>query len=79
MIMFTLNKVVTALALCSTLALSSYAIAKPEQGGNKQKMKRMFAALSVTDTQKQDIRQIMKQGLADTRVNMLDTKAVKPR
>ncbi len=75
--MFTLNKTITAIALCSSLVLSSYALAKPQHGEHMQKMKRMFSQLSVTDTQKQDIRQIMKQGFADSKVNMLDKKAFK--
>ncbi|MCF2949326.1 Spy/CpxP family protein refolding chaperone [Paraglaciecola aquimarina] len=67
--MFKLKTIVTPIAICLSLALSSQVMAKPKgghEGAHKgHSMMKLLSKLSLTDTQKQDIRQIMKQSRED--------------
>ncbi|WP_158966817.1 Spy/CpxP family protein refolding chaperone [Paraglaciecola sp. L3A3] len=63
--MFKLKTVITPIAVCLSLALSSQVLAKPERGHERHKMAKVFSQLSLTNAQKQDIKQIFKQSRAD--------------
>ncbi|MGJ8681243.1 Spy/CpxP family protein refolding chaperone [Paraglaciecola sp.] len=73
--MFKLNKFVTTLAVCSSLVFAAQTFAKPEQGQRQHQMKRILSKLDITDTQKQDIKQIMQQARGDQNVSREDVKS----
>lgn len=75
--MLKLNKTITAIAVCSSLILSVQAYAKPEQGKHRSAMKKVFSQLSISDTQKQDIKQIMQQARGDRDISKPDMKGFK--
>lgn len=80
--MFKLKTIVTPIAICLSLALSSQAMANPEGGHHKgahngHNMMRLLSKLSLTDTQKQDIRQIMKQSREDRQASAPDFAPVR--
>lgn len=73
--MFKLKKIVVAIAVCSTLVFTAQGLAKAGHGHNKHAMKKMFSQLSITDTQKQDLKEIFKQSREDKGLLKTDMKA----
>ncbi|MDU0354088.1 hypothetical protein RS130_09195 [Paraglaciecola aquimarina] len=59
--------IVTPIALAVTLTLSSQVLAKPENGHDAHRMAKVLSQLSLSETQKQDIKQIFKQSREDRR------------
>jgi protein CpxP len=75
--MFKLKTLITPIAVCITLALANQAFAKPGHGRSNHIMAKVFSQLSLTDIQKQDIKQIFKQAREDHNATGSDFKTVK--
>lgn len=60
-----LKSTLTPIALCLTLAIAAPALAKKGHHHNHDGMRQILSELSLTDAQKQDIRQILKQNRED--------------
>ena len=68
----------TPIALCLTLALASTASAQKSHQHHQQNdgMRQILSELSLTDTQKQDIKQILKQNREDKGLFRIDAKSL---
>lgn len=65
------------IVLCLTLAISAPALAHKGHQHKHDGLRQIFSELSLTDTQKQDIRQIITQSREDRNVYRSDRKAAK--
>ncbi|MEO9944219.1 Spy/CpxP family protein refolding chaperone [Paraglaciecola sp.] len=71
--MLKLKTLLTPIALSLALVVAIPAIAKKDRDHNRDGMRQILSQLSLTDVQKQDIREIMKQSRQDGRVFKEDT------
>ena len=67
----------TPIALCLTLAIAAPAIAKKNHHQKHDVMRQILSELSLTDTQKQDVRHILKQTREDRDLFSTDAKSLK--
>jgi protein CpxP len=67
----------TPIALCLTLAIAVPAIAKKGHHQEHENMRKVLSELSLTDSQKQDIRQILKQTREDRGLFNTDAKSLR--
>ncbi len=67
----------TPIALCLTLAIAAPATAHKGHHQKHDGMRQILSELSLTDTQKQDIRQILKQTREDRGLFSTDAKSLK--
>ncbi|WP_339725952.1 Spy/CpxP family protein refolding chaperone [uncultured Paraglaciecola sp.] len=67
----------TPIALCLSLAIVAPAIAKKGHHQPHDGMRQILSELSLTDTQKQDIKQILKQNREDRELYSTDGKSLK--
>ena len=72
-----LKTALTPIALCLTIALASPVLAKNGHHYKHDGMRQILSELSLTDTQKQDIRQILKQTREDRGLFSSDAKSLK--
>jgi Spy/CpxP family protein refolding chaperone len=68
---------VTPIALCLTLAIASPAMAHKGKHQKHDGMRQILSELSLTDTQKQDIKQLLKQTREDRDLFSTDAKSLK--
>lgn len=66
----------TPIALCLTLAIAAPTLAKKGHHQKHDGMRQILSELSLTDTQKQDIKQILKQNREDRDVFSADGKSL---
>lgn len=67
----------TPIAVCLSLAIAAPAMAEKGQHKKHDGKHRVFKGLSLTDTQKQDIRLVLKQSRADRSASITDDKALR--
>jgi len=67
----------TPIALCLSLAIAAPAMAKKDHHHNHDGMRQILSELSLTDTQKQDIKQILRQTREDNDLFRTDAKSLK--
>lgn len=67
----------TPIAICLSLAIAAPALAKKGHPQNNDGMRQILSELSLTDTQKQDIKQILKQTQEDRGVFKADNSSLK--
>ncbi len=67
----------TPIALCLTLAIATPAMAQKSHHQQHDGMRQILSELSLTDTQKQDIRQISKQNREDRGLFSSDVQSLK--
>jgi Spy/CpxP family protein refolding chaperone len=72
-----LKTALTPIALCLSIALVSPALAKNSHHQKHDGMRQVLSGLSLTDTQKQDIRQVLKQTREDRGLFSSDAKSLK--
>jgi protein CpxP len=72
-----LKTTLTPIALCLAIAIAAPAIAKKGHYQKHDGMRQILSELSLTDTQKQDIRQILKQTREDRDLFSSDVKSLK--
>jgi len=70
-----LKTTLTPIALCLTLAIATPVMAKKGHHQKHDDMRQILSELSLTDTQKQDIRQILKQTREDIGLFRSDAKS----
>lgn len=73
--MLKLKTLLTPIALSLALVVAVPAIAKKDRDHNRDGMRQILSQLSLTDVQKQDIKEIMKQSRQDGRVFKEDSSA----
>jgi protein CpxP len=66
----------TPIALCLTLAIATPAMAQKSHHQQHDGMRQILSELSLTDTQKQDIKQILKQNREDKGLFRIDAKSL---
>ena len=72
-----IKTILTPIALCLTLAIAGPVMAKKNHHQKHDGMRQILSELSLTDTQKQDIRQILKQTREDRSLFSSDEKSLK--
>lgn len=65
------------IALCLSLAITAPAMANRDHPNRHDGMRKILSELSLTDTQRQDIKQIMKQSRDDREIYDIDASALK--
>lgn len=70
-----LKTTITPIALCLSLAIAVPALAKKNHHQKHDGMRQILSELSLTDTQKQDVRQILKQNREDRSLFSRDENA----